>query len=99
MNRKLYFKQLDLKGMMLTVKAFDVAYSLFCLLWHHCRLHALPLSQCTVAVSLSRGDADNKTVYTFKDTEGMYIYGTALLMHITDISDHYLCTLNKKQVL
>lgn len=42
---------------------------------------------CTVTMSLSR-NYDNEILYTFKDTEGMYVYCISLLMHITELSDH-----------
>lgn len=41
---------------------------------------------CTVAMSLSRDD-DTEILYTFNDTEGMYIYCISLFMHITELSD------------
>lgn len=64
-------------------------------------LHVFCLyKKCTVATSLSKRRCYNEILYLYQySTDGMYIYYVSLVMHNNHLTNDFVFTLNKKQVL
>lgn len=79
-----------------TVEAFDCRRPLFCRFFGMTAACMPSLYKLgTFADSLSR-NANSQVLYTFNDTEGMYIYWISLSMHTTDNLTTWFLLLIKK---